>query len=506
MKSKQIIKNHVRFKSDFNKEAQDEIPGRDLAEFLAEQLRGKKYVVNSVDCEEPWFTINVISGSIQYLLMISINYENKDYWEVSCPRTLGFFARLRGKSEDTELQNLVNTLDEILQGEKTITGIKWYSDILDLAADYVQRPIAKRLYIAGKYFDEKVFLPLCLIGGLLVLVGGIRYGKESLLLRIGGIVFLLPFLIYLGFIAVNHFVALIYDIKETHRKRTKKKWLRWFVYIVIIAMLVVPFFLGLFHSPLSDWIVNLIFKSVVGVGMLGMLCMMFFMFFSSVLFANQGKKKWQMKLLYAIGSFLILVGFTGFISGFFVSIGWLEWVPKTVEFPLAGIEGIDVDREGNLFVACKYYNRIQVYDPKGDFMWGWSLDDTYAKDLKIRINNENKVEVASEGGNKIDIFDTNGKLLETKKYDEDDTDFFDSFEQKGKHLIDKSGKYHYDVEGLVFPKIIQTDSDGKKKIRKNAFYLFPFQGPIHGWATAVCGVFLITLAEKKTKKKRSRNA
>ena len=97
-------------------------------------------------------------------------------------------------------------------------------------------------------------------------------------------------------------------------------------------------------------------------------------------------------------------------------------------------------------------------------------------------------------------------MLETKKYNEDDTDFFDSFEQKGKHIFDKSRKCHYDVEGWAFPRILQTGPDGRKKIGKNAFYLFPFQGPFQGWATAVVGGLLMAQAEKKKKNKKKKQS
>ncbi len=215
MKSKRIIKNHVRFKGDFKKEFKDEFPGRDLAEFIAEQLRQKNYVVNSVEYEEPWFTVNVVSGSIEYPLMVSRSVMEDDYWEISCPRTLRFFARLLGKSEDAELQSLVKILDEILQKEKTITDIKWYSDYSKLEGDYVQKPIVKCLYIVGKYF-EKLIPPLCLTGLLLVLIGFSR-GKECLLVSIGTVVFLLPIIVWFSLFIINIFVALIYHIKNYHR-------------------------------------------------------------------------------------------------------------------------------------------------------------------------------------------------------------------------------------------------------------------------------------------------
>ena len=154
-------------------------------------------------------------------------------------------------------------------------------------------------------------------------------------------------------------------------------------------------------------------------------------------------------------------------------------------------------------MAVSGYSRIQVYNPNGEFVRGWFLDDAGGKDLKIRVNDENELEVSVYAGRKIDVFDENGRLLETKKYDKGDTAFFDSFEQKTKHLSDKSTGLQYDVEGWVFPKIIQTGLEGKKKIGKNAFYLFPFQGPFQGWATAIVGGILIAQAEKKKKKKRS---
>lgn len=199
----------------------------------------------------------------------------------------------------------------------------------------------------------------------------------------------------------------------------------------------------------------------------------------------------------------ILFGLTGFFSAGFSALDMLRWIPGNIELPLAGIDGIDVNREGNLFVASSRYSRIQVYNPKGDFVRGWFLNNTDGIYLKIRINDNNKVEVAALRGRKIDVFDKNGKLIKTRKFDEDDTDFFDSFEQKGKHLFDKPRRCHYDVEGWVFPGIIQTGPEGKKKIGKNAFYLFPFQGPFQGWVTVVIGGFFIAWAEKKTKKKRS---
>ena len=495
------INNHVRFKGGFKKKLKDEFPGRDLAEYIADHFRQKDFAVDSVEYTEPWFTVNVLSGSIEYPLMVSHSAMEEDFWEISCPRTLGFFARLRGKSEDAELQSLVDVLDDILQDDETITDVKWFSDYEDLTDDYIKKPATKHLATFGKYL-EKVVWPVCATGWVLGLIGGISGGKESILLRIGTIMFLLPFALFFGFIALKFIVALISDIKDSHRKRSKKKWFRWFIYCLIISAMVLPFFLGYF-DVIPDWmepLIERIFWAAMG---LLMFCGMLFCLFCIVVSDIQKQKEIKKKAILSIGSILIFFGILGFIGGGFLSsAGVLKWIPASIEFPLAHIGGIDVNKNGNLFVVSSFYSRIQVYNPEGDFIRGWFLDGTGGGLLKIRINDNNKVEVAILRGRKIDIFDENGKLLESRKYDDHDADFFDSFEQKGKQLFDKPRKHYYDVEGLVFPRVIQSGPDGEKKIGKNAFYLFPFQGAFQGWATFVVGLLLIGLAEKKKKRKK----
>lgn len=499
MKPRHTIKTFVRFKGDFKKEVQDEIPGRDLAEFLAEQLRNKNHAVHSVENDEIWFTVNAASGSIEYPLMVCQSSTNDDYWEISCPRTLGFFARIRGKSEDTELQNLVNTLDEILQDEKTITDIKWYSDYLDLSDDYIQEPGAKRLSIVNKYLG-KLFLPLCLIGMVLGIFGVIRSGKESLLARVGAIMFLLPFMAYFGFIAISFLWGLIDDIRQTCRKGLKKKWFRWFSTFAILAILVGPFFLGLLRIPAVERIMpsiehvlfSLLALLLFGGILFGLSCGVFSDF--------KNEKNRRKKLLFVTGLFLLLVGVTAFFCIAFSGLGLLKWIPQSIEFPLGDVEGIDVSRDGNLFVASGFYSRIQVYNPEGDFIRGWFLNRTGGGLLKIRINDENEVEVAVYHGKKLHVFDQNGRLLKSRKYD-DDTDFFNSFGQKGKHVFDKSTRCHYDVEGWVFPRIIQTGPNWEKKIGKNALYLFPFQGPLQAVVTGMVGMCVMGLAERKKKRR-----
>jgi hypothetical protein len=229
------MEQFVRFKANFEKEAEGEIPGRDLSEFLAEKLQQKGFGARSIENDEISFTVKVKSGSIEYPLMVCLSLADEDYWEVTCPRTLGRFARLRGKSEDTELRNLISTLAEIFQNEQTITDTKWYGDYDDRFDDYIQKPIQKNVSRVGTYLC-KLFVPLWLVSMALIALGSIIEGKESLLMRLGTTLCFLVLMSFFGMIAVNIWLGMIYNIIETYRNGSEKKWLRWFLFLVFAGV------------------------------------------------------------------------------------------------------------------------------------------------------------------------------------------------------------------------------------------------------------------------------
>ena len=198
---------------------------------------------------------------------------------------------------------------------------------------------------------------------------------------------------------------------------------------------------------------------------------------------------------------MILFWIVGFFGGVLSSLGVLRWIPENIEFPLAHVGDIDVNENGNLFVLSRFYGRIQVYDQKGDFVRGWFY---YAPsgEVSMKVNDSNDIEVAAFGHDEIYIFDEMGKMLSSKKYEEIDS-WYPS-EDNTKHLFNEPTGMKYDVEGLVFPRIIQTGPNGEKKIGKNAFYLFPFQGPVQAFALGFIGMFIVNKADKKRKRKPSR--
>jgi hypothetical protein len=240
MKPNNTIKNHVRFKDEFNKEFKEEYPGRDLAEFVVDQLRKKSFTVSPVVYEDPWFSVKVVSGLIEYPLVISHSAIEEDYWEISCPRTLGKSASFHGKSEEKELQNIVSALNDILQNEQAITDIKWFDDYTNLTDDYVKEPILKCFNIFWKYF-ERLFFAICVTGLVLCVVGSFLGRKESLLLRIGTTIFLLPICVWFGLGGINFITATGTNIWRAFHNGQKKIWIRWLLVFMFGAAF---FFIG----------------------------------------------------------------------------------------------------------------------------------------------------------------------------------------------------------------------------------------------------------------------
>lgn len=264
------------------------------------------------------------------------------------------------------------------------------------------------------------------------------------------------------------------------------------------SVLIVPFFLGYFDiipDHIEPTIEKIFWSAMVLLLFSGMLFGLFFGVTSDI----QQQKKWKKKILLAIGIICILFWIIGFFSGLLSSLGVLKWMPENIEFPLAHIGDIDVNEDGKLLVLSRFYGRIQMYDQKGNFIRGWFYYAPSGK-VSMKITDSNEVEVAAFSSGKIYSFNEYGRLLETKTFE----DMYNRYpsEDDIKHLFVKSTGIKYDAKGLIFPRIIQTGPEGKKKIGNNAFYLFTFQGPVQAFVMGFIGMIILTKIKKKKSKKR----
>ena len=221
MKSRVVIKNHVRFKGEFKKECVDEFPGRDVAEFIARQLRQRNHVIQSVEVENFWFIIKVIIGSNEYELEVSHSTMREDYWEISCQPAKNSLKKNSEQPDIAEWQRLLDILDEILRSETRIADIKWYQDYDGLLDDYEQRPALQFYNKVYKYL-EKAIMPVCGVGLVLIVIGGFGGESKRIFMAIGTILFLFPFVALFFMLAMSLCLIIYFGIKRLLKEPEKR--------------------------------------------------------------------------------------------------------------------------------------------------------------------------------------------------------------------------------------------------------------------------------------------
>jgi len=248
--ARKSINTYVRFKGPFSKDTKEELLGVDLAEFLFEKLRQRGLSVRPVKKTEIPPTVNVTSGSIEYRLIVCPSIYDPSYWEIDCPRTIGFIGRLFGKSEEDELGTLVNAIAEILRDEEVITHVKWYSDYSEHLDENSRAHSLKYLRIFGKFLS-KLIPWLCVGGFALVVIGFAIERKKGLLCNIGATIFVVGFCSFFLFTGISYSLQSILKIKNTLLRKGVKKnmWMISFLFAILVLGVGFVIF-GLFFSRL----------------------------------------------------------------------------------------------------------------------------------------------------------------------------------------------------------------------------------------------------------------
>jgi hypothetical protein len=241
------IKQFVRFKAPFSKEINEEIPGRDLAEFLAEKLRQKGLVVRPLEKDEIPPTIIVTSGSIEYPVTVCPSIYIPSYWEIDCPRTTGLIGRLLGKSEEAELKNLTDAIAEILRDDQTITHIKWYRNYPERLDEYVHTSSVKYLRKIAAFL-EKLIPCLCVLGFVIIIVGLVIQRKKGWICNTGATIFMAGFCSFFLFIGISYPYQSILRMKETLLRSGEKKFVQWLFLLLVLAFGACFFVFGLMLS------------------------------------------------------------------------------------------------------------------------------------------------------------------------------------------------------------------------------------------------------------------
>ena len=111
----------------------ERVPGGELAELIQKGLSQHGFDAEEVSYEEPFFVTRPLchSGNYRYEILSYIYYpdETDAVWAVECAPRLGFWARLLGKSEDSELGAVLKAIDETLRNDSRVREKRWFKDL-----------------------------------------------------------------------------------------------------------------------------------------------------------------------------------------------------------------------------------------------------------------------------------------------------------------------------------------------------------------------------------------
>lgn len=109
--------------------SEDSIPGRELAEYLAAELRLQDFAVTDPEPEDYEHLVRWKGARQEWLLHVGVDSfgEEMDRWTIIAGRTqLGFFQRSVRSSDLDELACLLGALDQALKQSPQICDVRWF--------------------------------------------------------------------------------------------------------------------------------------------------------------------------------------------------------------------------------------------------------------------------------------------------------------------------------------------------------------------------------------------
>jgi tripartite motif-containing protein 71 len=158
------------------------------------------------------------------------------------------------------------------------------------------------------------------------------------------------------------------------------------------------------------------------------------------------------------GNFITKWGTNGTEDGQFLNIG-----------DESGVEGIDVDSLGNVYVADSGNSRIQKFDSDGNFVTKWGTKGTgngrFIYPSGLAADSNDNVYVSDEGRKDIQKFDSNGNFMTkwgSPGYEDGQfghNHYIDVDSENNVYVADPGFEYDPDNEDAGF--VQKFDSDGE---------------------------------------------
>ena len=90
-------------------------------------------------------------------------------------------------------------------------------------------------------------------------------------------------------------------------------------------------------------------------------------------------------------------------------------IPDSFEMPHGDLKGIAVDSEGEIYCGVQFYNRIEVYNSKGKFLYGKFLGDGIRGPFRMKINSNGQLEIVTSSGTRYVYNKDGNKIKKTTK-------------------------------------------------------------------------------------------
>ena len=176
------------------------------------------------------------------------------------------------------------------------------------------------------------------------------------------------------------------------------------------------------------------------------------------------------KYIERIAFLFVLIGIFGFFGSALSSLGAMNWLPKSFEWPIKYTSTAAKTNDGFYIVPHSPSGRIQIYDEKLKFIRGWPV---YASGgvFKLNISENNLINAYTARGQWHYIFNLNGDLISKEKFTPKTYDAFNS-----------AGVY------LSIPI---------------APWLIVFSHPFYSWILAIIGMIILIKLDKIMKRKKT---
>jgi len=157
-----------------------------------------------------------------------------------------------------------------------------------------------------------------------------------------------------------------------------------------------------------------------------------------------------------------------------------RFFPPKVQFPLGNLNGVAVDKKGDIYLGVRGYSRIQRYNSEGVFLKGWFIN-TGGGLFDIWIDDKNNLNVRVVRPDDHLIFNADGQLLKTTKIVSPEEDEYLAQQASGLRAKDAFGNIYAIENPKWSPKVVKINSIGKESILIKDpvhFYLFRYPQPL----------------------------